>query len=411
MKLTDFIIPEDQKTFRDTFAEFKKKGFADNIELSLRRKDGAALPVLISATAQYDKNGNFLRSRSIVRDISARMGYRYMLENSIEEWRVTFDSMPYGVLLLDLEFTIKRTNKYFMILYDLPGNTVNEQKCYEVIRSDRLMEIFNSLRLNRPVNLNAFEYFEKSTNKYFLINLTPTPDRQGITTGFVLVLIDISELKEKENRLSESRDAFFNMLKELDFSYRELKGLHEGLIHSFVNAIDAKSPWTKGHSERVTAYALSISREMALKEEEVENLRVAALLHDIGKIGTYDVILDNPKTLSPEEFALINMHPVRGVEIIRPIKQLEAILPIIRHHHEKIDGTGYPDGLKGEEIPFLARILCIADAYDSMTSDRPYRPARSRDYAMSELIRCSNTQFDPHAVEAFLRVLNTFNDK
>ena len=173
-----------------------------------------------------------------------------------------------------------------------------------------------------------------------------------------------------------------------------------------MNAIDAKIPWTKGHSERVTRYAISIAKELKLDDEDIDNLRIASLLHDIGKIGTYDVILDNPRKLSAKEVRLINLHPVRGEKILKPIKQLQHLLPIVRHHHERIDGKGYPDKLKGDKIPFLARILCIADSYDSMTSDRPYRPAKTKQYAVSELTRCSNTQFDAQAVHAFLSVLD-----
>lgn len=238
-----------------------------------------------------------------------------------------------------------------------------------------------------------------------MLYLTPVPGAQGLTSSFVLALVDISDLKDKEKRIADSRDAFFNMLKELDFSYKELKGLYEGIIHSFVNAIDAKSPWTKGHSERVTRYAVSIAEELQLDDEQINNLRIAALLHDIGKIGTYDVILDNPQKLSAEEIRLINLHPVKGEQILKPIRQLHHLMPIIRHHHERIDGKGYPDKLKGDKIPFLARILCIADSYDSMTSDRPYRPAKTKQYAISELTRCRNTQFDAQAVNAFLSVL------
>jgi putative nucleotidyltransferase with HDIG domain len=239
-----------------------------------------------------------------------------------------------------------------------------------------------------------------------MVYMTPIPDAEGITRNFVLALVDITEIKDKEKSLTDSRDAFFNMLKELDYSYKELKVLYEGLILSFVNAIDAKSPWTKGHSERVTRYALSIASEMGLEDDTMENLRIAALLHDIGKIGTYDIILDNPRKLSPEEIKLINLHPVKGEQILRPIKQLQHLLPIIRHHHERIDGKGYPDRLQGPDIPLLSRIICVADAFDSMTSDRPYRPSGSEEHALQELQRCSSSQFDPSAVEAFLRVFS-----
>ncbi|MDP2279231.1 MAG: HD-GYP domain-containing protein [Nitrospirota bacterium] len=144
---------------------------------------------------------------------------------------------------------------------------------------------------------------------------------------------------------------------------------------------------------------------MGLSERKIEDIRIAALLHDIGKIGTYDIVLDKPGKLTDEELALVKMHPAKGEEILRPIKQLQYILPIIRYHHERMDGSGYPDRLKGDEIPLLAKILCAADSFDSMTADRPYRPSPGKEHAIAELKRCSGTQFDPEVVEAFLRAL------
>ena len=149
----------------------------------------------------------------------------------------------------------------------------------------------------------------------------------------------------------------------------------------------------------------AIAEEMGLKDQDIEYLSTAALLHDIGKIGTYDFILDKPTELTYEEFELVKMHPVKGDEILRPIKGLDTIRPIIRAHHERYNGTGYPDGLKGEEIPLLARVLCVADSYDAMTSDRPYRLSVGNDFAINEMKRCRQEHFDPEVVDAFLRVL------
>jgi putative nucleotidyltransferase with HDIG domain len=406
MKLTDLLTAEGQKIFHETFPLLKKNRFMDSVEYYLRKKDGDLLPVLIKATAIYDENGNFIQTRTIVRDISARVSYRKKLEQTIEEWRMTFDSMPYGVLLLDMSFRIERANKYFFGLYNISFEDIKNKECYEVIRSDRLKENFNKFSSSNIISLDTYEYYDEEAKKYFMVYMTPIPDAEGLTKHFVLALVDITEIKDKEQSLTDSRDAFFNMLKEVDFSYRELKGLYEGLIYSFVNAIDTKSPWTKGHSERVTNYALWIAVEMGLDSDVIENLRIAALLHDIGKIGTYDIILDSPQKLSSEEIGLINLHPVKGEMILKPIKQLQHLLPIIRHHHERVDGQGYPDGLKGDEIPLLSRIICVADSFDSMTSDRPYRSAGTIEFAVSELKSCSNSQFDPTVVDAFIRVLD-----
>ncbi len=319
--------------------------------------------------------------------------------------------MPYGVLLLNSDFNIIRTNSYISRLLGIPFRDIIGRKCYELIHgSDKPIECCPLLKSSEVSGTETYEYYEARFNKYFMGHVTPILDKEGLPQRYIISLIDITEIKDKEGRLIESRDAFLNMLKDLDFSHRELKKLYEGLIYSFVNAIDAKSPWTKGHSVRVTNYAIAIAKEMGLKDKDIETLRTAALLHDIGKIGIYGVILDKPEKLTKEEFDLVKMHPVKGEEILMPIGQLQLsklqnLLTIIRSHHERTDGKGYPDGLKGDEIPFLARIICIADSFDSMTSDRPYRPTPGKEYAISELKSCIGTQFDPEVAEAFLRVL------
>lgn len=188
--------------------------------------------------------------------------------------------------------------------------------------------------------------------------------------------------------------------------YEELQQLLINTITSLASAIDAKSSWTKGHSERVTQYALRIGEELGLRTDELEHLRLSGLLHDVGKIGTYDILLDKPEKLTDEEFALVKRHPQKGAEILNPIKQLGDIIPGVLYHHERYDGRGYPHGLKGEEIPLQARILCVADSFDSMTADRPYRHSPGKDYAISEFKRCSGTQFDPKVVEVFLKILS-----
>ncbi len=185
----------------------------------------------------------------------------------------------------------------------------------------------------------------------------------------------------------------------------DLQELLIGTTISLAKAIEAKSSWTNGHSERVTEYAVKIGLQMGLDEKGLEYLRLAGLLHDIGKIGTYETILEKPGKLTPEEFEIVKKHPVEAVKILKPVKMISSILPAILYHHENYDGTGYPDGLKVEDIPLFARILCVADAYDSMTADRPYRSAPGKDYAISELHRCAGTQFDPGIVELFLKCL------
>lgn len=185
----------------------------------------------------------------------------------------------------------------------------------------------------------------------------------------------------------------------------DLQELIIGTTISLARAMEAKSPWTKGHSEKVTEYAVKIGIQMGLKENELEDLRLAGLLHDIGKIGTYEALLDKPGKLTQEEFEIVKKHPLEAIKILKPVKVISPILPAILHHHENYDGSGYPSGMKGEEIPLFARILNVADSYEAMTADRPYRQSPGKDYAISELRRCSGTQFDPRITDLFLKAL------
>jgi putative two-component system response regulator len=149
----------------------------------------------------------------------------------------------------------------------------------------------------------------------------------------------------------------------------------ESVVFALARAIEAKSPYTHGHSGRVTQYALSLGKLLGLGETEVDILRRGAALHDIGKINTPDAILNKPGGLTPEEFEVVKRHPEEGVRIVQPLSSARDVLPLIHWHHERMDGSGYPDGLMGGSIPLLVRILAVADVYDALASDRPYRPA------------------------------------
>lgn len=191
---------------------------------------------------------------------------------------------------------------------------------------------------------------------------------------------------------------------------KQLRELLYTTIRAISDALDEKDTYTHGHSRRVTLYALIIGRSMNLDRATLEKLQLAGLLHDIGKIGTPERILNKPGGLTHEEFNVIKDHPGKGKEILNNIKQLKDISLWLRHHHEKYDGTGYPDGLKGEEIPLPSRILAVADTYDAMTSDRSYRKGLPHDTAVAEIRRCASTQFDPMVVEIFLKKENFFRD-
>ncbi len=186
--------------------------------------------------------------------------------------------------------------------------------------------------------------------------------------------------------------------------HTELREMLFNTVKSLVATIEAKDPYTRGHSERVYRLSRRVGEALGLSRRELQTLSWAALLHDIGKLAVPKEVLCKPARLTEEEFEVVRTHPERGCQVLEPISQLHVVLPGIRHHHERVDGRGYPDRLKGEEIPLVARIIAVADAFDAMVSSRPYRDPRSPETALNEIRSCSGTQLDAAIVRVFLKL-------
>lgn len=203
------------------------------------------------------------------------------------------------------------------------------------------------------------------------------------------------DLTEKERLLKEGISPIRRLLTDSYIS----------VLRSFAVILESKDPYIKEHSLRVTKYAVMLAKKLGLSSDEIEVIENTAYFHDIGKVGISDTILQKPGALDDKEWESIKKHPEIGYDIIEPLKLLHIALPGIRHHHERFDGNGYPDKLRGEDIPRTARILAIADAYEALTANRPYRKAGTPQEAVTELKKNAGTQFDPELVELFIEVL------
>jgi len=190
-----------------------------------------------------------------------------------------------------------------------------------------------------------------------------------------------------------------NLIKELD-------QLNWGTLTALARAIDAKSPWTAGHSERVTKLSLKIGQALGLTKEELDTLHRGGLLHDLGKLGVPPEVLDKPGKLNQQEEKVMHQHSQLGGRILEPIAAYAEVIPMVVQHHERFNGTGYPYGLTGQAISWGARIFAVADAFDAMTSDRPYRKALARERAVEIIKEEAGSQFDPNMVKAFLNVMD-----
>jgi len=259
-------------------------------------------------------------------------------------------------------------------------------------------------------NIETDKRFSRESNeKYTSKSLISVPLKvQNKVIGVLNINNKASKQKfeEKDLRLLTILADQSAMTIENAELYKHMQDTYLGTIQTLAQAIDAKDPRTKGHSDRVTRYAVKIAKEMKLSESTIRNIEYAALIHDIGKIGIQETILTKNGKLSRTEYEVLKMHPLIGESIITPVKFLNGVSPLILYHHERFDGKGYLEGVRGERVPLGARIISIADAFDAMTSYRPYRKALTKEKARRELEKESGKRFDPEVVKAFLRVLD-----
>lgn len=223
----------------------------------------------------------------------------------------------------------------------------------------------------------------------------------------ILVLLNHAEKEDFTNsdrKLGEVLANHLSSLSRMHSMLAETSKFNEQMAAALIEAVEAKDPYTRGHSERVHHISMEIGRALRLPPRELDNLFWGSLLHDVGKIGIPDAVLCKPGRLTRDEFTFIMVHPERSYEILRHIDRLKGAVPGARHHQEKYDGTGYPHGLEGNDIPYNARIIAVADTYDSITSSRAYRAGRSHEVAMAEIVRVAGSQLDPGVIDAFVGV-------
>ena len=277
-----------------------------------------------------------------------------------------------------------------------------------------------SFNLRQKISIIVF-YLSFFTS--FLLQLFVFPDILlsdfGTALGALIVFFtletpDYAKLMETLNELNELKSSLeiqvATRTKELDEEKHSYEELTLETLSSLAEMIDAKDHYTNGHSFRVAAYAKGVARIMGLPPRDAEQIYFAGLIHDVGKVGISETILTKPGKLTPSEYAAIQSHSALGGNILKGIKQFKIFEEVARSHHERFDGNGYPDKLKGEQIPFEARIVAVCDTFDAMTSDRSYRKALSDEVAINELVNVKGGQLDPNCVDKFIQLYNSFPD-
>lgn len=248
------------------------------------------------------------------------------------------------------------------------------------------------------------EIFGKESGRLLSIMIAPLSNLKRTIGAVVIVFEEDNEfIRQQTLKLLHILVDSFSLSLENGYLYNDLKSTYFYTIKAITNSIEARDPYTRGHSERVARFCKAIADELGWDKDEIELIAWGGMLHDVGKIGVPDFILNKPGKLTDDEYNAIKSHPVIGAEIVKEISFLEAAMPYILEHHERFDGKGYPRGVGGKDISIEGRLLAVADTFDAMTSDRPYRSALKSEDALEEILRNRGTQFDPEIVRAFQR--------
>ncbi len=331
--------------------------------------------------------------------------------NSIGELiSATSVQKEHTILIVDDEINnlqlLKRTfrNKYHILTasnglegLEVLKNNIND---ISIIVSDHKMPIMEGTKFLEEANLIAPDVIKILLTGFSDIEIITDAVNKCNLFQYMLKPFNPEELQEVVKTGADK----FDLASSKSLILKDLKELFYKTIKSIASALDAKDPYTHGHSMRVTLYSIILAKELNVPEHDLELIETAGLLHDIGKIAIPESILCKPGKLDDNEFAIMKSHPANSERLIASIKKLHEVSPGVKHHHERWDGKGYPDGLKGEDIPYSARIIAIADTYDAMTSTRSYRKALDHDIAINEISKCAGTQFDPVLAQKFVEI-------
>lgn len=389
------ILPEEefQKLLKETAK--RKKGISSLYEINLRRKDNELRRVSISAVPCMSRDGEFESSIALILDITERKKAEETLRNSEEKYRTLTENINIGVYrnTVGPKGRFLEANPAIIRMFGYKNKkkflSVSVSDLYENSEDRR---IFNSRMLSFGYVKDEELKLRKKNGTVFFgsVSVVAVKDEQGRIKYYDGVIEDITERKRSE---------------EIKKNFKNLRRTLEGTVHALAVTAETTDPYTAGHQYRVSSLACAIARKMGLSEKQIEGIRIAGILHDIGKIYVPPAILNRPGKLVEIEFGMIKAHPSVGYNILKSIDFPWPVAEAVLQHHERLDGSGYPKGLKSEGIILEAKILGVADVVEAMSTHRPYRPALGRDISIREISQNKGTLFDACVVEACIKVL------
>jgi PAS domain S-box-containing protein/putative nucleotidyltransferase with HDIG domain len=377
---------------KELAAQWKETGSVKNQEMCIITKDGSRRTVLLSAGAVRDAKGKILYSVSVQRDITEHEWIKEALQKTEEHLRVISEGASDGFLYIDIDGIIMITNERMKAML---GDRQPEGKPLSAFFDEENQKILaQNLKARWEGKGSIYEIVltDKAGRRHdLLVSGTPYRDKQGVIQGAFGIYHDVTDERESARILSEHKEA--------------LKNSFFGIAEALSKVIEDRDPYTSGHSAGVASLAEAIARTMGLSEDHITGIYITGVLHDIGKMAVPVEILVKPGRLNDMEMSLIQIHPQAGYEILKGIEFPWPVAQAAHQHHERMDGSGYPQKLRGDEISPEARILAVADVVDAMTHHRPYRPAFSRRDAINEIKKGRGRLYDPQVVDACLEVL------
>jgi putative nucleotidyltransferase with HDIG domain/PAS domain S-box-containing protein len=362
----------------------------DNLEIAIKSLSMGAQDYLVKG--QFDGNGLIRSIRYAVgrKNIETdRKLFEEKLIKAAKEWRATFDAMKEAISVTDLEGRILRSNKTMSVMVNKNFNQILGDTCHDLLSDIEHPQDICPLEIARLSKKREIRIF-KNKDKFLECIVDPILDEKHNVTGTVHLLTDITDIKKSEEEIKESLS--------------RIKRTFEQTIKAFSLLVEVRDPYTAGHQKRVSEIAVAIAKDLGLTVEAIESIRLASLIHDIGKISIPASILSKPGTLTDIERTIIETHPATGYDIVKEIDFPYPIAKIILQHHEKINGSGYPGGLKGDDIMLEAKIIAISDVIEAISSHRPYREAHTIKESFDEISNNKGILYDPNVVDSCIRL-------
>lgn len=402
------------------------------LRMKFTRRDESENEIRLVENAPEESGITFIQAPNIEESSLMNLG---AMEQSVENYKKAHESLKalyrisnslYGsesmdavyTAILDNLKTVISADRFFILLYEPEARRIHIQRSAGVFPGKQVMfsrtiieETIKRREVVRSSNAAEDEQFESGASIVManIKSVISAPLEFGGEVYGVLYLDSQRFRAAFTQDDAELVGAFARQAAAAIHRHKlieDLENLFKSTVRTLAAAIEVKDPYTCGHSERVTQYSLDMADAMGMEPNRREELELAALLHDVGKIGIPENVLNKNGPLDDTEFMLVKNHPAMGYGIVRNIKNIGNIALGVKHHHEKYDGTGYPDKLKGTDIPLIARIIAVGDTFDAMTSDRPYRKAMPTEKALAEIEKCAATQFDPELSEIFVKMYN-----